>query len=188
MILSWTVQCCINMMVARTLITIVHIVTSLCPTALFPSVVVIQIINYIGHSHVAIYVHTYYCMWLLWKLIQIAQQLKSILLLNIKALLLPRNTKHMAIDDHVCFHRWPFAIPIKPLRCTAGSLGPVNGINEDVSGARLLPTTVSTYPVDWVCFCHLLKTQHCCLCPSGSFNLPSAAHPPPPPTPPAQPL
>ena len=27
---------------------------------------------------------------------------------------------------------------------------PVNGINEDVSGARLLPVTVSTYPVDLV--------------------------------------
>ena len=44
------------------------------------------------------------------------------------------------------------------------SMGRVNGINKDVSGAKLLPTTVSTCPVDWVSFCHLLKTQHCCLC------------------------
>ena len=83
----------------------------------------------------------------------------------------------MDIDGQVCFHTRPFAIPVRPLRCTTGPLGPVNGINKDVSGTRLLPTTVSTYPMDWVCFCHLLNTQHCCLCPGGSFNPPSAAHP-----------
>ena len=33
----------------------------------------------------------------------------------------------------------------------------MNDINKDVSSAWLLPTTVSTYPVDWVYFCHLLK-------------------------------
>ena len=59
-----------------------------------------------------------------------------------------RSTKHMAIDGQVCFHIQPFAIPIKPPRCTTGSLGPVNHINKDVSGARLLPMTVLTYPVD----------------------------------------
>ena len=57
-----------------------------------------------------------------------------------------------------------FCQPVKPSRCTTGSVEPVNGINKDVSSARLLPTTVSTYPVDWVYFCHLLKTQHYCLC------------------------
>ena len=45
----------------------------------------------------------------------------------------------MDIDSQVCFHRWPFAIPVRPLRFLyTGSLGPVNGINEDVSGTRLL--------------------------------------------------
>ena len=44
---------------------------------------------------------------------------------------------------------------------STGSLGPVNGINKDVSDTRLLLTTVLTYPMNWVCFCHLLKTQHC---------------------------
>ena len=63
-------------------------------------------------------------------------------------LALPRNTKHMAIDGHVCFHRWPFAVPVRTPRCTTGSLGPVNGINKDVTGARLLSTTVSSYPMD----------------------------------------
>ena len=49
-------------------------------------------------------------------------------------------------------------------------------------GARLLLTTVSTYLVDWVCFCHLIKTQYCCLCPSGRYNLPLATQLPLPPT------
>ena len=42
----------------------------------------------------------------------------------------------MDIDSQVCFHRRPFAI--LSVRCTTGSLGPVNGTNEDVSGTRLL--------------------------------------------------
>ena len=74
---------------------------------------------------------------------QITQELKSNLLLNIKptyTLVLPRNTK-------VCFHRWLFANPIKPLRYTTGFVEPVNGFNKDVSGARLLPMTVLTYLV-----------------------------------------
>ena len=69
----------------------------------------------------------------------------------------------MAIDVQVCFHRWLFANPVKPQRYTTGSVELVNGINKYVSGARLVPTTVPTYPVDRVCFCQLLKTQHCCL-------------------------
>ena len=71
-------------------------------------------------------------------------------------LALARNAQHMAINGQVCFRR-PFAISVRPLRYTIGSLGPVNG-NKDVSGTRLLPMTVSTYPMDWICFCHLLKT------------------------------
>ena len=82
----------------------------------------------------------------------------------------------------VCFQKWTFANPVKSPKCTTGSLEPVNGINKDVSGARLLPTTVLTYLVDWVCFCHWLKTQHYCLCPNGSYNLPLATHPPSPTT------
>ena len=97
-------------------------------------------------------------------------------------LALPRNPKHIAIDGQVCFHWWLIADSVKPPWCTTGSVGLVNGINKDVTGARLLPTTVSTCPVDWVPFCHLLKTQHCCLCPYGRFNPPPATHLPTPPT------
>ena len=63
-------------------------------------------------------------------------------------LTLPRNAKHMAVDAQVCFHRWPFAVPVRPPRCITVSLQPVNGINKDVSGARLLSTTILTYPID----------------------------------------
>ena len=66
-------------------------------------------------------------------------------------------------------------------------MGPVGGTNKDVTDTRLLPMTVSTCPVDSVPFCHSLKTQHCCLCPYGSFNPPPATHPPPPPTRPLHP-
>ena len=97
-------------------------------------------------------------------------------------LVLPRNTKqNMAIDGQVCFHRWLFANPVKPPRRATGSMDPVNDINKDVSDARLQPTTVLSYPVDRICFCHLLKTQHCCLYPNGRYNLPLATHLPQPP-------
>ena len=104
-------------------------------------------------------------------------------LLNL-TLALPKNTNHIAIDGQVCFHWRLIADPVKPPWCNTGSVGPVGGTNKDVTGARLLTTTVSTCPVDWVPFCHSLKTQHCCLCPYGSFSPPLATHPPPPPTPP----
>ena len=32
-------------------------------------------------------------------------------------------------------------------RCTTESVEPLNGINKDAWGAKLLPTTVSAYPV-----------------------------------------
>ena len=61
---------------------------------------------------------------------------------------------------------------------------PVNGINKDVCGAKLQPMTVSAYPVDCDCLCHLLNTHYCCLCLNRMLNQPAAAHPPPPPNPP----
>ena len=92
----------------------------------------------------------------------------------------------MAKDGQVCFHRRLFADPVKPQRCTTEPVRPLDGINKDVGGAKLLLTTTSVYPVDCTCICPLLKTQHHCLCPKGMFNLLSASHspanPPPPPT------
>ena len=94
----------------------------------------------------------------------------------------------MAKDGQVCFHRRLFADPVKPQRCTTESVRPLDGINKDVGGAKLLLTTTSVYPVDCTCICPLLKTQHHCLCPNGRCNSPSASPPPPHPLPPAHPL
>ena len=86
-------------------------------------------------------------------------------------------------------YRWPdllsqmaFCWPAKPWGCITGPEEPVNDINKYMRGAKLLPTTIPAYPVDCVCFCDLLKTQHCCLSSNGRYNPPLAAHPPPPPT------
>ena len=91
----------------------------------------------------------------------------------------PRHTKHMAKDGQVCFHRRLFANPVKPQRCTTEPVRPLDGINKDVGGAKLLLMTTSVYPVDCACICPLLKTQHHCLCPNGRCNPSSASHPPP---------
>ena len=40
----------------------------------------------------------------------------------------------------------------------------VNGINKDVCGAKLQLMTMSAYPVDCDCLCHLLDTQYFCVC------------------------
>ena len=95
----------------------------------------------------------------------------------------------MAKDGQVCFHRGLFADPVKPQRCTTEPVRPLDGINKDVGGAKLLLTPTSVYPVDCTCICPLRKTQHHCLCPNGRCNPPSASHPPPPPPhpPPAHP-
>ena len=124
--------------------------------------------------------------WLdLQKLSLSEQEMKSNLLLIIKlyTLSLPINTKHIAIDGQVCFHWWLIANFVKPPWCTTGSVGLVNGINKDLTGAKLLSMTVSTCAVYWVPVCHFLKTQHCYLCPYGRFNPPLATHFPPSPTP-----
>ena len=85
----------------------------------------------------------------------------------------------MAKDGQVCFHRRLFADPVKPQRCTTEPVRPLDGINKDVGGAKLLLTPTSVYPVDCTYICPLLKTQHHCLCPNGRCNPPSASHLPP---------
>ena len=96
-------------------------------------------------------------------------------------LYIPRHTKHIAKDGQVCFHKSLFANPVKPQRYTTETVRPLDGINKDVGGAKLLLTATSVYPVHCACFCLLLKRQHHCLCPNRSCNPPSASHPPPPP-------
>ena len=97
----------------------------------------------------------------------------------------------MAEDGQVYFHRRLFADPVKPQRCTTEPVRPLDGINKDVGGAKLLLTTTSVYPVDCTCICPLLKTQHHCLCPMVSvtrLRLPTHPHHPATPLPPTHPL
>ena len=97
----------------------------------------------------------------------------------------------MAKDGQVCFHRRLFANTVKPQRCTTEPVRPLDGINKDVGGTKLLLMATSVYPVYCTCICPFLTTQHHCLCPNGRCNPPSASHPPPPPPiplPPAHPL
>ena len=70
----------------------------------------------------------------------------------------------MVIDGQVYFHRWLFADPDKPQKVYYRAyMMSVNGIIKEVCGVKLLPMTFSAYPVDFVCFWHLIKTQHCCM-------------------------
>ena len=85
------------------------------------------------------------------------------------SLALSRHSKHLATDGQVCLHKHLFSEPVKPWRWTMLLVQPMNSINKDVCGTKLLPATVLTYPVDCVCFCHLLETQHYCLCPNGKY-------------------
>ena len=72
------------------------------------------------------------------------------------------STKHMPKDGQVCFHRRLFADPVKSQRCTTElhyrDVRPLDGINKDVGGAKLLLTTTSVYLVDCACICSVLKT------------------------------
>ena len=69
-----------------------------------------------------------------------AQELKSNLLLIMK----PTFLHYLAHSYRwpLCFHRQLIADPFKSPWCNTGSGGPVNDSNKDVTGARLLPTTV----------------------------------------------
>ena len=126
---------------------------------------ILQIIN--KYIHIK-YIYIYICVTGFTKTSLLAQEMKSNLLLSIT--LTPLHyleilSTYVAMDSQVCF-QWQFiADSVKPPWCTTGSVGLMNGINKDMTGARLLPTTVSTCAVNWVPFCHLPKIQYCFLCP-----------------------
>ena len=54
---------------------------------------------------------------------------------------------------------------------------PLGSTTQNWYGVKLLPVSVSTYPVDCVHLCHLLRAQHHCLCPNGREDLPLACPP-----------
>ena len=63
---------------------------------------------------------------------------------------------------------------------------PLGNSNQNWCGVKLLPMSISTYPVDCVHLRHLLRAQYHCLCPNGREGPPLACPPtpttPPPPT------
>ena len=76
----------------------------------------------------------------------------------------------------VYFHRWLyFCQPCKTALnlCITGPV-PLGSTNQNWWGVRLLPISISTHPVDCVHLCHLLRTQHHCLCPNGKEDPPSS--------------
>ena len=77
----------------------------------------------------------------------------------------------------MCFHRWLSGDPVKLTLCTTGLVEPLESTNQNWCGVRLLPMSVSTYPVDCVHLCHLLKAQHHCLCPNGREGTIRLAYP-----------
>lgn len=106
------------------------------------------------------------------------QELKFNLQLNI------RHINHRAIDGRVCFHRWPFANPVKPRWSTTGSVQQLRSTNKVSWDVKLLSSAISACHVNCGCFCAILKAQHYCMCSNGWYNPPTAAHPPPLPSPP----
>ena len=67
----------------------------------------------------------------------------------------------MDIDSQDCIHKWLFSKLSNHEGALTGPVEPVNGIDNDVCGAKLQPTADSAYPVDWDCLCHLLNTLYC---------------------------
>ena len=121
-------------------------------------------------------------MWLdLQKPSRFTQELKSNLKsdINDAPMYCLKNINYMAIDIQGCFHRQLFANPVKLHWCITGPVQPLGSTNQSSWGTRLLPMSVSTYPVDYVHLCHLLSTQHNCLCPNGKENPPSVCPPTP---------
>ena len=80
----------------------------------------------------------------------------------------------MAIDSQVCFHRWLFSDPVKLHWCI---MWPVESLGHNWLGAKLLPMSISNYPMDCVHLCCLLRAQYHCLCPNGGEGLPSTCSP-----------
>ena len=122
-------------------------------------------------------------MWLdLWKPSLMAQELKSSLMLNIKATpcQLSRHTTHRAIDGQVCFHRQSFADPVRWRRFTTVLVGPLKGTNWAIWGVKLLPTTVCAYTMP-ILVGSVLYWRHntaICLFVDGITRL-RLSHPPP---------
>ena len=96
---------------------------------------------------------------------------------------LSRGTKHLKLDGQVCFFKWLFSDAIKPRGCILWPVWPLRGINKTAWGAKLILTAGLAYPVSCTNLGDLLMAQHCHLCLSVCFSLPTVPHRPPRPPP-----
>ena len=119
---------------------------------------------------------------------QTAQELKSNLLLNIILNLNYCTTKKHKIHGY----RWPSLLPQMAFLTLSNHQGTLQGLQGQWMALIRMRVVLDCCqhndcfdlqcPVDWICFCHLPKIQHCCLCPNGGYDLSLATHPPTPTT------
>ena len=60
---------------------------------------------------------------------------------------LSRDTKHLRLDDQVCFFRRLFPDAVKSRECISWPVWPLRGINKTAWGAKLILTAGLAYPV-----------------------------------------
>ena len=77
---------------------------------------------------------------------------------------------YVAIDGQVCFHKRLFVDAVKPHWCITGPVEPLGSTNKNWWDAKLVPVSISIYPVDCIQLRNLLKTQHNCLCLNSMEN------------------
>ena len=114
------------------------------------------------------------------KLIQITQEIKSKFVCRLKLKLHACTILRFQEYCQMCFHSW--------LLLTLNNHGYVlhhlHVWSQWVAFKMtyVVPKTVSSYAVNCILFCNLMKIQHCCLCSCGRYSPPLAAHHPQPPT------
>ena len=92
---------------------------------------------------------------------------------------LSRNTKYLAMDGQVCFHRWLSYNTVSHCHTTRIYYQPIINSNPRGTSCRLLLMAFLAYCVDCVCQCHTLNTYHSFLSSSGWLNWPFGSPPAP---------
>ena len=82
-----------------------------------------------------------------------------------------RDTKHLRLDDRVCFYRRLFSDAVKPRECPSWPLWPLRGINKIAWAAKLIVMAGLAYPVSCAGLGHRLLMANLCPC-DGRPGLP----------------
>ena len=92
---------------------------------------------------------------------------------------LSKDTKHLRLDGQVCFYRWLFSDTVKSQGCILWSLWPLKGIIRLQGVPKLISNSRPDHPYELCQPGSPTDEQHCHLCLSACFSLPTAPHPPP---------